>query len=44
MQGEEFRQAKQVLSAAAMTYVAALAVSLAQLMRFLIIIGGRRSD
>lgn len=44
LQGEEFRQAKQVLSAAAMTYVAALAVSLAQLMRFLIIIGGRRSD
>lgn len=44
LQGEEFKQAKQVLSAAAMTYVAALAVSLAQLMRFLIIIGGRRSD
>ena len=44
LQGEEFRQAKQVLSAAAMTYVAALAVSLAQLMRFLIIVGGRRSD
>ena len=44
LQGEEFKQAKQVLSAAAMTYVAALAVSLAQLMRFLIIVGGRRSD
>ena len=44
LQGEEFRQAKQVLSAAAMTYVAALAVSLAQLMRFLIIVGGRRND
>lgn len=44
LQGEELRQAKKVLSAAAMTYVAALAVSLAQLMRFLIIVGGRRSD
>ena len=44
LQGEEYSQAKQVLSAAAMTYVAALAVSLAQLLRFLIIVGGRRSD
>ena len=44
LQGEEFKQAKQVLSAAAMTYVAALAVSLAQLLRFLIIVGGRRRD
>lgn len=44
LQGEEFRQAKQVLSAAAMTYVAALAVSLTQLLRFLIIVGGNRRD
>ncbi len=44
LQGEEYMQAKQVLSAAAMTYVAALAVSLAQLLRFLIIVGGRRND
>lgn len=44
LQVEEFKQAKQVLSAAAMTYVAALAVSLAQLLRFLIIVGGRRND
>lgn len=44
LQGEELNQAKKVLSAAAMTYVAALAVSLAQLLRFLIIVGGRRSD
>lgn len=44
LQGEEFKQAKQVLLAAAMTYVAALAVSLAQLLRFLIIVGGRRND
>lgn len=42
--GEEYNQAKQVLSAAAMTYVAALAVSLMQLLRFLILVGGRRSD
>lgn len=44
LQGEEFRQAKQVLSAAAMTYVAALAVSLTQLLRFLIIVGGNRRN
>ena len=44
LQGEELKQAKQVLSAAAMTYVAALAVSLAQLLRFLIIVGGRRRN
>lgn len=42
--GNELTQAKKVLSAAAMTYVAALAVSLAQLMRFLVIVGGRRRD
>lgn len=42
--GSELTQAKKVLSAAAMTYVAALAVSLAQLMRFLVIVGGRRRD
>lgn len=44
LQGKELRQAKKVLSAAAMTYVAALAVSLAQLLRFLVIVGGRRND
>lgn len=44
LQGEELKQAKKVLSAAAMTYVAALAVSLAQLLRFLVIVGGRRRD
>lgn len=42
--GDEYKQAKQVLSAAAMTYVAALAVSLAQLLRFLVIVGGRRRN
>lgn len=44
LQGEELRQAKQVLSAAAMTYVAALAVSLMQLLRFIVIIGGNRRN
>lgn len=38
----EIQGAKEVLSAAAMTYVAALAVSLAQLIRFLMIVGRRR--
>ncbi|GHV07198.1 zinc metallopeptidase [Clostridia bacterium] len=38
----ELAGAKQVLTAAAMTYVAALAVSLAQLLRLLIIFGKRR--
>ena len=43
----ELKDAKKVLSAAAMTYVAALAVTLAQLLRFLLIvasIGSRRND
>lgn len=41
---EENTGAKKVLSAAAMTYVAALAVSLAQLLRLILIFGGRRDD
>ncbi len=40
--GSEIQGAKEVLHAAALTYVAALAVSLAQLIRFLMIIGRRR--
>lgn len=40
-EGEQ-RAAKSVLSAAALTYVAALATSLAQLLRLLAIFGGRR--
>lgn len=44
LRGEELKQAKKVLSAAALTYVAALAVSLAQLLRFLVIVGGRRRN
>ncbi len=40
--GEEQRGAKKTLTAAAMTYVAATAVSLAQLLRLILIFGGRR--
>jgi len=40
----ELKGAKKVLSAAAMTYVAALAVSLAQLLRLVLIVGGRDRD
>lgn len=39
---EELRGTKKVLSAAAMTYVAALAVTLMQLLRFFILINNRR--
>ena len=42
LRGEEYDEAKKVLTAAALTYVAALAVSLTQLLRFLIIVGGSR--
>jgi len=38
---EERRGAKKTLSAAAMTYVAALAVALAQLLRLILLFGGR---
>lgn len=41
---EELRGAKKTLSAAAMTYVAATAVALAQLLRLLLIFGRRRDD
>ena len=37
---DELRGARKVLSAAAMTYVAALAVSLMQLLRLLLIVAG----
>lgn len=40
---DEVKPVKKVLSAAAMTYVAALAVSLAQLLRLILLVGGRRS-
>ena len=42
--GDEYPMAKKTLTAAAMTYVAALAVSLAQLLRLLLIFGGRGRD
>jgi Zn-dependent membrane protease YugP len=43
---EEQRGAKKTLSAAAMTYVAATAVALAQLLRLILLFGnrGRRRD
>ena len=41
---EEMEGARKTLSAAALTYVAALAVSLAQLLRLLILVSGRRRD
>lgn len=41
---DEMVGARKTLSAAAMTYVAALAVSLAQLLRLLLLVGGRRRD
>jgi len=42
--GDELSATKSVLRAAALTYVAALAVSLMQLIRLLVIVGGRRND
>jgi len=44
LNGEELDGAKRVLRAAALTYVAALAVSLMQLLRFIIMVSGRRRD
>ncbi len=41
---EEIKGAKKVLSAAALTYVAALAVTLMQLLRLLVIVGRYRRD
>ena len=41
---EEARQAKRVLSAAALTYVASAASAILQLLRLLILTGGRRGD
>ena len=41
---EEKRKAKSVLSAAAMTYVAAAAASILQLLRLVILFGGRSND
>ncbi len=41
---EEYKGAKKTLTAAALTYVAATAVALAQLLRLLVIFGGRRRN
>ena len=41
---DELSGAKKTLTAAALTYVAALAVSLAQLLRLIFIFGGRDRD
>lgn len=41
--GDEIRDTKRVLSAAAMTYVAAAAASILSLLRLLILFGGRRN-
>lgn len=41
---DEFVGAKKVLHAAAMTYVAALAVAVAQLLRFVLLVAGGRRD
>ena len=44
LDSQELRGARKVLSAAAMTYVAALIVSLAQLLRFVLAFSSRRRD
>ena len=44
LEGEELAGAKKVLSAAAMTYVAALIASVAQLLRLIGLFGRRRDD
>ena len=44
LEGEELAGARKVLTAAALTYVAALVVSLAQLLRLTLIVGNRRRD
>lgn len=43
LEEDELRGARKVLSAAALTYVAALAASVAQILRLLFLFGGRRS-
>lgn len=41
---DEVKKARKVLSAAALTYVAAMAQALANLLRLILIVGGRRRD
>lgn len=44
MQGEEIKAAKKVLNAAALTYVAGAATAILQLLRILVLTGGRRRN
>ncbi|MBP3579768.1 MAG: zinc metallopeptidase [Clostridia bacterium] len=44
MSGDDLRASKKVLRAAALTYVASLAVSLANLLRLVVMVSGRRRD
>ena len=44
LEGREVGQTRQVLNAAALTYVAAAAASLLQLLRLLLLFGNRRRD
>ena len=44
MSGEDLKASKKVLTAAALTYVAALAVSLANLLRLVAMVNSRRRD
>ena len=44
MQGEEIQAAKKVLNAAALTYVAGAATAILQLLRIIILAGGRRGN
>ncbi len=44
MQGEEIKAAKKVLGAAALTYVASAASSILQLLRIILLTGGRRRN
>jgi len=44
LEGDEIPKVKKVLGAAAMTYVAAAAVSVANLLRFILLAGGRRRN
>lgn len=44
MQGEEIKGAKKVLNAAAMTYVASAATAVLQLLRIILLTGGRRRN
>lgn len=44
LQGQEISQTRKVLGAAALTYVAAAVSSVLQLLRLVILFGGRRRD